>query len=85
VKSVRRKASSLEQPFRLQLEAAAFGSLLNATEVKSLFAQGFKEPIRSLFAAHQPLAELEDTSPLSVLIGRATLLENGTRSIQTTP
>jgi hypothetical protein len=70
---------------RLQLEAAALGSLLDATEVKSLFAQGLQEPIRSLFAAHQPSAELEDTSPLSVLIGRATLLENGTRRVQTTP
>jgi hypothetical protein len=70
---------------RLQLEAAALGSLLDATEVKSLFAQGLKKPKRSLFAAHQPSAELEDTSPLSDLIGRATILENGTRSVQTTP
>jgi hypothetical protein len=62
---------------RLQLEAAALGSLLDAPEVKSLFSQGLREPVRSLFAAHQPAGELEDSVPLSVLVSRATLLENG--------
>jgi hypothetical protein len=65
---------------RLQLEAAALGSLLDAMEVKSLFAQGLRDPIRSLFAANQPVIELEDTTPLSVLVSRATLLESGTQS-----
>jgi hypothetical protein len=66
---------------RLQLESASFGSLLSSAEVKSLFSQGIRDPVRSLFAANQPPGELEDTTPLSVLISRAELLESGTRSI----
>jgi hypothetical protein len=34
--------------------------------------------VRSHFAANQPATELSDTVPLSVLIGRAELLERGT-------
>jgi hypothetical protein len=64
---------------RLQLEAAALGSLLQISEVKSLFAQGLTNPVRSLFAANQPTHELEEFTPLSVLVGRAELLEMGTR------
>jgi hypothetical protein len=40
---------------RLQLESAALGSLMAAPEVKSLFAQGLLDPVKSLFAAHQPV------------------------------
>jgi hypothetical protein len=65
---------------RLQLEAAALGSLLDATEVKYLLSQGLREPVRSLFEAHQPPSELEDAVPLTVLVSRAALLENGTTS-----
>jgi hypothetical protein len=54
---------------RLQLEAAALGSLLDAMEVKSLLSPGLREPVRSLFEAHQPLSELEDAVPLSGLVG----------------
>jgi hypothetical protein len=64
---------------RLQLEAAALGSLLPPHEVKSLFTQGMRDPVRSLFAANQPSLEFEDSTPLSVLIARAELLEAGTR------
>jgi hypothetical protein len=65
---------------RLQLEAAALGSLLDAMEVKSLLSPGLREPVRSLFEAHQPPSEVEVAVPLSVLVGRATLLENVTTS-----
>jgi hypothetical protein len=64
---------------RLQVEAAALGNLLSAPEVKSMFTQGIRDPVRSLFAASQPAVEFEDTCPLSVLIGRAELLEAGSR------
>jgi hypothetical protein len=70
---------------RFQLDAAALGSLLDATEVNSLFAQGLKEHIRSLFAAHQLPDELEDTLPLIFVSGRAILLKNGTRNVQKAP
>jgi hypothetical protein len=66
---------------RLQLESASFGSLLSSAEVKSLFGQGIKDPVRSLFAANQPSRELEDSTPLSVLVARAELLETGTRNL----
>ena len=65
---------------RLQLEAAALGSLLSTPEVKSMFTQGLRDPVRSLFSAHQTEKEFEDTTPLSVLIARAELLETGTRT-----
>jgi hypothetical protein len=70
---------------RLQLDSSALGSLLSTAEVKSLFAQGLRDPVRSLFAANQPLSELDDIVPLSVLIGRAELLETGTRAFASTP
>jgi hypothetical protein len=63
---------------RLQLEASTLGSLISLSEVKDLFSQGLDEPIRSLFAAHQPAHELDDSTPLSVLVARAELLETGT-------
>jgi hypothetical protein len=65
---------------RLQMEASTMGSLVSLSELKSLFSQGLSEPVRSLFAAHQPSHELEDTTPLSVLVSRAELLETGTAS-----
>lgn len=68
---------------RLQLESASLGSLLSSAEVKSLFAQGIRDPVQSLFAANQPTKELEDSTPLSVLISRAELIEAGTRSLPT--
>jgi hypothetical protein len=34
--------------------------------------------VRFLFVAHQPTHELEDTTPLSVLVSRAELMETGT-------
>lgn len=63
---------------RLQLESSTLGSLISLSETKSLFSQGLNEPVRSLFVAHQPFHELEDTTPLSVLVSRAELLETGT-------
>ena len=63
---------------RLQMESSAMGSLISLSELKSLFSQGLKESVRSLFLAHQPLHELDDTTPLSVLVSRAELLETGT-------
>jgi hypothetical protein len=68
---------------RLQLEASTLGTLISLSEVKALFSQGLADPIRSLFAAHQPVHELEDTTPLSVLVARAELLETGTASRST--
>jgi hypothetical protein len=62
---------------RLQLEAAALGSLMSTSEIK--FAQGLLDPVRYLFAANQPSNELEDYTPVSVLVGRAERLETGTR------
>jgi hypothetical protein len=64
---------------RLQLDAAALGPLMSTSEIKSLFSQGLLDPVRSLFAANQPGNELEEYTPLSVLVGRAELLETGTR------
>ena len=65
---------------RLQLEAAALGSLLSTPEVKSMFTQGLRDPVRSLFSAHQTEKEFEDTTPLSVLFACAELLETGTQN-----
>jgi hypothetical protein len=65
---------------RIQIDAAALGSLVSPAELKSLFSQGLRDPVRSLFAAHQPSSELEDVIPLSVLIARAELLESGSRA-----
>jgi hypothetical protein len=62
---------------RVQLEASILGSLVSASEVKSLFSQGLSEPIRSMFVAHQPSHELLDSTPLAVLVSRAELLETG--------
>jgi hypothetical protein len=36
------------------------------------------EPVRSLFVAHKPPHELEDSTPFSVLVSHAELLETGT-------
>ena len=66
---------------RLQMEAAALGSLMTQAEVKSLFAQGLLDPVRSLFAANQPITEFDDGTPLSILVARAELLESGTRIV----
>jgi hypothetical protein len=65
---------------RLQMDAVALGSLLSSAEVKSLFAQGIRDPVRSLFIANQPTQELEDVAPLSVLVTRAELIETGSRA-----
>ena len=62
---------------RFQLRAASLGSLMTQAEVKSLFSQGLHDPVRSLFAANQPSRELDDVTPLSVLVARAELLETG--------
>jgi hypothetical protein len=70
---------------RLQLDSAALGSLMAAPEVKSLFAQGLLDPVKSLFAANQPGHEFEDRTPLSVLVSRAELLETGTRVVPSFP
>jgi hypothetical protein len=63
---------------RLQLESSTLGSLISLSETKSLFSQGLNEPVRSLFVAHQPPHEVEDSTPLSLLVSRAELLETGT-------
>ena len=63
---------------RLQLDSAALGSVITGAEVKSLFAQGLTDPVRSLLAANQPGHEFEDWTPLSVLMELAELLETGT-------
>jgi hypothetical protein len=65
---------------RLQLHAVSLGSLLSSAEIKALFAQGLNDPVRSLFVANQPSHELDDASPVSILVARAELLETGTRS-----
>jgi hypothetical protein len=71
--------------FSLQLDSSALGSLLSTAEVNSVFAQGLRDPVRSLFVANQPLSELDDIVLLSVLTGRAELLETGTRAFAPTP
>jgi hypothetical protein len=70
---------------RLQMEAAALGFLMTQEEVKSLFSQGLQDPVKSFFAANQPSTELDDSKPLSVLVGRAELLETGTRVASPSP
>jgi hypothetical protein len=65
---------------RLQIEAAALGSLLPQAEVKSLFSHGLRDPVRSLFVAHQSPIDLDDATSLSILVSRAALLESGTLS-----
>jgi hypothetical protein len=70
---------------RLQLEASALGSLLSAAEVKSLYSQGLRDPVRSNFLASQPPSELDDGTSLSVLISRAMLLETGSRPLTISP
>jgi hypothetical protein len=52
-----------------------------APEIKSLFAQGILDPVKSLLAANQPGHEFEDRTPLIVLVARAELLETGTRVV----
>jgi hypothetical protein len=47
-------------------------------ELKALFSEGLRDPVRSHFAANQPETEFSDTVQLIVLIGRAELLERGT-------
>jgi hypothetical protein len=54
-------------------------------EVKSLFAQGLHDPVKSLFAAKMPSTGLDDSTPLSVLVGRSELLETGTRVFSPPP
>jgi hypothetical protein len=63
---------------RLQLESSTLGSLISMSETKSLFSQRLNEPVRSLFVAHQPPHVLDDSTPLSVLVSRAELLETRT-------
>jgi hypothetical protein len=63
---------------RLQSDASLLGALVPISELKALFSQGRRDPVCSHFAANQPATELLDTVPLSVLIGRAELLERGT-------
>jgi hypothetical protein len=70
---------------RLQLEASALGTLLDLAELKSLFSQGLRDSVRSLFIAHQPERESQTSTPLSVLISRAELLESGTRAPPSAP
>lgn len=70
---------------RLQSEASYLGALVPLPEVKSLFSQGLRDPVSAHFAATQPAAELLDTVPLSVLVGRAELLERGTMSLAQRP
>ena len=53
------------------------GSLISLSELNPLFSQGFQDPFRSNFVAGQTAAELNDNVPLTVLIGRAELLERG--------
>jgi hypothetical protein len=48
--------------------------------VKSLFSQGLRDPVRSLFFAHQSPIELDDATSLSLLVSIAALLESVTRS-----
>ena len=62
---------------RLQSEALLLGDLFSHGELKSLFTQGLTRCVRSMFAASQPAQELDDLVPLSVLIGRAELVEDG--------
>ena len=62
---------------RVQQEASLLGSLIPLSELKSLFSQGIQDPVRSNFVAGQTAAELSDNVPLTVLIGRAELLERG--------
>jgi hypothetical protein len=63
---------------RLQTDASYLGVLVPLPELKSLFAQGLRDLVCAHFAATQPASELMDSVPLSVLIGRAELLERGT-------
>jgi hypothetical protein len=65
---------------RLQLEATALGPLLSVDEIKTWLAIGLSDPVRSHFAAYQPANELDDHTPLSILITRAELLEKGIRT-----
>ena len=53
---------------RLQLEAAALGSLMSTSEVKSLFSQGLLDPVRSLFAQNSPPMSWKSTRPLAYLL-----------------
>ena len=45
-----------------------------------MFSQGIQDPVRSNFVAGQTAAELSDNVPLTVLIGRAELLERGSNA-----
>jgi hypothetical protein len=66
---------------RVQQEASLLGSLIPFSELKSLFSQGLRDPVRSNFAAGQGASELLDSIPLTVLIGRAELLERGSTPV----
>jgi hypothetical protein len=56
---------------RVQQEGSLLGTLVPLSELKSLFSQGLRDPLRSNFAAGQGASELLDSFPLTVLIGRA--------------
>jgi hypothetical protein len=66
---------------RVQQEANLLGSFIPLSELKSLFSQGLRDPVRSNFAARQCASELLDSVPLTVLIGRAELLERGSAPV----
>jgi hypothetical protein len=66
---------------RVQQEASLLGSLIPLSELKSLFSQGLRDPVRSNFAAGQGASELLDSVHLTVLIGRAELLERGSAPV----
>jgi hypothetical protein len=51
---------------RLQLKAAALGSLLSTLEVKYVFTQCLRDPVRSFLTAHQPEKDFQDATHLSV-------------------
>jgi hypothetical protein len=66
---------------RVQQEASRLGSLIPSSELKYILSQGLRDPVRSNFAAGLGASELLESIPLTVLIGRAELLERGSAPV----
>jgi hypothetical protein len=77
IKNPMRRRSKIRTPTAVT-NSGPRSALFNE-KVKSLFTQGLRDSVKLLFAANQPIVEFEEVTPLIVLIGRADLLETGTK------
>ena len=67
---------------RLLSQAGMLGNLAPLSQVKVLFGNGLKDPVRAMFQATPAPKEMDEQTPLTVLIARAEQLEAGMSSRQ---